>query len=431
MDQNTCIVGLQWGDEGKGKIVDLLAQQFDYVVRYGGGANAGHSVVINGRKFAMHLLPSGILTQRCTAVIANGVALDPVVLLEELEYLRSNDIAVDNKLLISDKAHVVFPYHKKQDQLSEQALGDRDQIGTTCRGIGPCYADKFARTTGIRMSELYYPEHFKGRLEQIVDQKNRIFRALYNTSQDDDIDWRQIYDQYIGYAQKLKPYLCETTSVLQQAWRQGKSMLFEGAQGSLLDIDHGTYPYVTSSTSSACGVFAGTGIPPGAIGRYMGVAKAYTTRVGSGPFISELTGQLAEYIRERGNEYGTTTGRARRVGWFDAVAVSYAVAIGGVDSIALMLLDVLAGVDKIKIVTVYKYKGKQLDCFPSDLQVLKQVEPVFEELPGWQEELSKIRRWDQLPQRARDYVNRIATLIGCDIRIISVGPDRMETIFKD
>jgi len=428
LDGNVCIVGLQWGDEGKGKIVNLLSQRFDYVVRYSGGANAGHSVVIDGQKFAMHLVPSGILNPNCTAVIANGVVVDPEVLLEEVQTLRQRGVRVEENLRISDKAHVVFPYHKQQDRLSEQALDGDDKIGTTCRGIGPCYADKYARSTGIRVGELYHRQHFRHRLQQIVEQKNNTFQALYGQG---DLDWRAIYDQYTDYAEQLKPYVCDTTALLHRAWRDGKRLMFEGAQGSLLDIDHGTYPYVTSSTSSACGVFAGTGLPPKAIDQYVGVAKAYTSRVGAGPFPSELHDQVGEYIRQRGREYGTTTGRARRTGWFDAVAVRYAATIGGIDHVALMLLDVLSGLETVKIVTAYECNGKRIDFFPTDVQILQEVKPVCTELPGWKQDVSACQRGDDLPARAQDYIRRIESLIGCPISIVSVGPDRAQTVMMD
>lgn len=427
---NVCVIGLQWGDEGKGKIVNLLtdpggpAGKFDLVVRYGGGANAGHSVVIGAEKFAMHLIPSGILSPEATAVIANGVVLDPEVVLDEIKTLRSRSVRVDSNLKISNKAHVVFPYHKLQDKLSEQQLAG-NSIGTTGRGIGPCYADKACRSYGIRLGELYDPKHFAEKLQRIVADKNKIFQALYGA---DAMDWKAIYDQYIDYAEQLRPFVCDTTELLHRSLAQGRRIMFEGAQGSLLDLDHGTYPYVTSSNSSACGLAAGTGVPASHVPNFLGVIKAYTTRVGAGPFPTELKNELGEYIRVRGKEYGTTTGRPRRTGWFDAVAVQYSIMIGGINSLAVMLLDVLSGMDPIRIATQYKRNGKVLDFFPTDSAALEDVEVVYEEMPGWTQDISAARTQADLPPAALRYLRRLQDLAGCPIKLVSVGPERDQTV---
>lgn len=372
----------------------------------------------------MHLVPSGILSPTITAVITNGVVLDPEVILDEINTLRSRSVKVAENLKISDKAHVVFPYHKLQDRLSEKQLGGKS-IGTTCRGIGPCYADKASRSYGIRLGELYDRESFAERLQAIVRDKNAIFQALYGEA---PLSWKEIYDQYCGYAEQLKPFVCDTTELLHRSIRQGKRIMFEGAQGSLLDIDHGTYPYVTSSNSSACGLSAGTGVPPSYVRHYLGIIKAYTTRVGAGPFPAEQHNEIGQYIRERGREYGTTTGRPRRCGWFDAVAVKYSIMIGGINSLAVMLLDVLSGLDTIKVAVQYKYEGRVLDFFPTDSQILGKVEVVYEELPGWSEDITAAGSQDQLPLNALNYLRRLQELLGCPVKIASVGPDRDQTI---
>jgi len=427
---NVCVVGLQWGDEGKGKLVNLLTDpqgpcgRFDFVVRYGGGANAGHTVVIGEETFAMHLIPSGILWPDVTAVIANGVVVDPEVMLAEIADLRRRGIEIGENLKLSNKAHLVMPYHKLQDKLSEERLGT-GSIGTTCRGIGPCYADKATRTYGIRVGELYDGRHFETKLQHIVEDKNLIFQALYGQA---DLDWRGIYDQYCRYAEQLAPFVCDSTELLHRAMGEGKRIMFEGAQGTLLDLDHGTFPYVTSSNSSACGVFAGAGVPARCIQSYLGVAKAYTTRVGAGPFPTELDDEVGQYIRDRGKEYGTTTGRARRTGWLDAVAVRYTVAVSGITAIAIMLLDVLTGLETIKIGIGYKHNGRTLDFFPTDAHVLADVEVDFEEMPGWDDDIAGIRAQDQLPKEALNYLRRVQELVDCPIKIVSVGPEERQTM---
>jgi adenylosuccinate synthase len=427
---NVCVIGLQWGDEGKGKIVNLLtdpggpAGQFDLVVRYGGGANAGHSVVVGKEKFAMHLIPSGILSPVATAMITNGVVLDPEVILDEINTLRSRSVKVAENLKISDKAHVVFPYHKLQDKLSEERLGKKG-IGTTCRGIGPCYSDKASRSHGIRMGELYDRKHFAEKLESIVNDKNIMFKALYGKG---DLDWKAIYEQFCKYADQLEPFVCDTVELLHKSIAQKKRIMFEGAQGALLDIDHGTYPYVTSSNSMSCGLSAGTGVPAKCVNEFLGIIKAYTTRVGSGPFPTEQDNETGNYLRERGHEYGTTTGRPRRCGWFDAVAVKYSIMVGGIDSLSLMLLDVLSGLKTIKIATKYKLDGKVIEFFPSDSSVLKNVEAVYEELPGWSEDITTATKQEDLPKNAINYLRRLQEVLGCPIKIVSVGPERDQTL---
>ncbi len=428
---NLCVIGLQWGDEGKGKIVNLLTAQdaiagkFDIVVRYSGGANAGHTVIIGNKKFAMHLIPSGILTPSVTAVIANGLVIDPETLLEEINTLKNEGIEVNDNLKISNKAHLVLPYHKLQDRLNEEQLG-RKGIGTTCRGIGPCYADKANRTTAIRLSDLYHKEKFKEKLQHIVEIKNKIFTALYN--QDNLLNWKEIFDQYCDYAEKLKPYICDTTEYLHQQLNSNKRILFEGAQGTLLDLDHGTYPYVTSSNSGIGGLSAGTGLPPTCVDTVLGVVKSYATRVGGGPFPTELKNETGQYIRDRGHEYGTTTGRPRRTGWIDTVALRYSITVNGVNAIALTLLDVLTGLDTIKIATKYKIDNKELDFFPADVNLLEKVQVDFEELPGWSDEISNIRTIDDLPKQTINYIHRLEQLTNCPIKLISVGPEQKQTI---
>jgi adenylosuccinate synthase len=400
------------------------AGRFDLVVRYSGGANAGHSVVIGKEKFAMHLIPSGILSPAATAVITNGVVLDPEVILGEIDTLRSRSVKVAENLKISDKCHVVFPYHKLEDKLHEKQLGKKG-IGTTCRGIGPCYSDKASRSYGIRMGELYDRETFKEKLQGIVKDKNVIFQALYGEG---NLDWKEIFDQYCGYADRLKPFVCDTAELLHTSIRQGKRILFEGAQGALLDIDHGTYPYVTSSNSSACGLSAGTGVPAKFVNHYLGIIKAYTTRVGSGPFPTEQANDIGNYIRERGREYGTTTGRPRRCGWFDAVAARYSIMISGIDCLSMMLLDVLSGLDTIKVAVRYTLDGKPTDFFPSDSSYLSRVKVEYEELPGWKEEITSAMKPSDLPANALNYLRRIQELVECPIKIVSVGPDRDQTL---
>ena len=423
---NSCIVGLQWGDEGKGKIVDILAEQSDIVVRYGGGANAGHTVVIGDTKFALHLLPSGAIRPNVLCVIASGVVIDPECLTKEIEALQQKNIALKNRLFISENAHVVLDYHKKEDQLREEALGE-NKIGTTIRGIGPCYADKVGRSCAVRMADLRDLEGLKTKLQNIVDYKNKIFAALYNaepTSAD------TVFGKCRAFAERLLPFTTDTTELLHKSIADGKSILFEGAQGSLLDLDHGTFPFVTSSNSSSLGMPAGSGVPARMVDKFIGVAKAYTTRVGSGPFPTELDNEIGQYIRDEGNEYGTTTGRPRRCGWFDAVAVSYALTIGAVDCMALMHLDTLTGLKELKICRAYKINGKETAFFPANTDRLLQAQCVYETFPGWQEDITNIKDFHDLPLNAQNYVMLVEEMTKKPITIIGVGPERKQTIFR-
>jgi adenylosuccinate synthase len=424
----TCVVGLQWGDEAKGKIVDLLTEQHDLVVRYNGGANAGHTVVRNGQTYKLSLLPTGVLRPHLRSVIANGVVVYPPRFLEEIDGLRKAGIEIGANLVVSDHAHVIFPYHLEQERLSEQ--GTTEAIGTTGRGIGPCYQDKVDRVCGVRIGELLYADHLRERLRMIVARKNQVLRALSADAQTFDAD--ALCDQYLAYAERMRPHIADTTRLLHEALAAGKGILFEAAQGSLLDVDHGTYPYVTSSNSSPAGVWSGSGVPARKLDRVIGVIKAYTTRVGRGPFPTELNdGQngIGERIRRTGREYGTVTGRPRRCGWFDAVAARYTAALGDVDELAVMLLDVLSEVEEVAVCTAYEVDGQRLTHFPSDAFLLERCRPVYETLPGWRTDLSKARSLKDLPAAARGYVERLSELLALPVSIISVGPDREQTIF--
>jgi adenylosuccinate synthase len=423
---NSCVIGLQWGDEGKGKIVDILAEHGDIVVRYSGGANAGHTVVIGDNRFALHLLPSGSVRPNTICVIANGVVVDPDTLLKEIETLAQKNITLNGRLFISENAHVVLNYHKKEDQLREESLG-KNKLGTTVRGIGPCYADKVGRSYSVRMSDLRNLEKLKDKLQTIVDYKNKIFAALYNA---EPLSADDIFEKCKSYADKLLPFTIDTTEFLHKSIADGRSILFEGAQGSLLDIDHGTFPFVTSSNSSSLGMPAGCGVPTKMVDKFLGVAKAYTTRVGAGPFPTEQDNEVGKYIREQGNEFGTTTGRPRRCGWFDAVAVSYTVTIGAIDSIALMHLDTLAGLKEIKICRAYKINGKEATFFPANTTKLSQASPIYETVPGWEEDITEVNDFHDLPLNAQNYIMLIEEMAGKPITIIGVGPKRNQTIFR-
>ncbi|MBN2589717.1 MAG: adenylosuccinate synthase [Sedimentisphaerales bacterium] len=423
---NKCIVGLQWGDEGKGKIVDILAEKSNIVVRYGGGANAGHTVVVGNNKFALHLLPSGSIRPDVKCLITNGVVLDPEVVIAEIEKLEKENINLKSRLLISENTHVVLDYHKKEDLLREEALG-KNKIGTTIRGIGPCYADKVGRSFAVRMADFLDMENFKTKLQKIVDYKNQYFGAIYNA---EPMNADEIYEKCKVYSEKLSPYITDTTEFLHKAISQKKSILFEGAQGSLLDLDHGTFPFVTSSNSSSLGMSAGCGVPAKYVDEFIGVIKAYTTRVGAGPFPSEQENDTGQYIRDRGHEYGTTTGRPRRCGWFDAVVVSYSVTIGGIDSLALLHLDTLAGLKELNICKAYTIDGKETTFFPSNLAKLEKAKPVYETVPGWEEEITEVKSFDDLPENAKNYIYRLEELIGIPIKMIGVGPKRSQTIFR-
>jgi len=420
---NVVVVGLQWGDEAKGKIVDYLAQDADVVVRYNGGNNAGHTVVRDdGEVFKFHTVPVGMLNPNATSVIADGVVIDPIVLVEELQTLESRGISTEN-LKISGNAHVIMPYHKLLDRLEEESKGDK-KIGTTGRGIGPAYADKISRI-GIRISEFVDVEEFSSKLSECLLQKNAILTKVYG---EQPLDEAEIFAEYESLAETIAPHVCDTSLLLHKAARDGKKIVFEGAHGSLLDIDHGTYPYVTSSHTVAGGACIGTGIGPTLISGVVGVAKAYTTRVGSGWFPTELEDQTGDYIRERGKEYGTTTGRPRRCGWFDAVAVRLAARLSAVNCIALISLDVLGGLDKLRVCSAYRTDGKIIRDFPADAAVLRECTPIYDELNGWKEDISEAREIDDLPVNARDYLTQVSEIVGVPIALASVGRRRAQTL---
>ena len=423
---NSCVVGLQWGDEGKGKIVDILAQHADIVVRYSGGANAGHTVVVGDTRFALHLLPSGSVRPGVICVIASAVVVDPETLLKEIENLAQRNVTLTGRLFISENAHLVLDYHKKEDRLREESLG-KNKIGTTIRGIGPCYADKVGRTYTVRMADLRNLEKLKSKLQTIVDYKNKIFVAVYNA---EPVNADDIFEKCKSYADKLLPFAADTTEFLHKSISDGKPILFEGAQGTLLDLDHGTFPFVTSSNSSALGMSAGCGVPAKMVDKFLGVAKAYTTRVGGGPFPTEQDNEIGQYIRDKGNEYGTTTGRPRRCGWFDAVAVAYATTIGAIDSIAMMHLDTLTGLKEIKICGAYKLDGKETTFFPANTEKLSKAQCIYETVPGWQEDITEVDDFHDLPANAQNYVMLIEEMTGKPITIIGVGPKRKQTIFR-
>jgi adenylosuccinate synthase len=432
----TAIIGLQWGDEAKGKIVDLLTEQHEIVVRYQGGANAGHTVVTNGKKFKLSLIPSGIFRPHVQCVIAGGVVLSPPSLLQEINTLLAQGIKIGHNLMISNRAHVIFPWHGIADRLFNN-IGNNEPIGTTLRGIGPCYEDKVGRSLAIRVGDLYEPD-FKAKVEHITNVKNQLFSGLLsnhcgNTTEvpvpDTELNSDVIYKDYAGYAEQLRPYIADTTNYLLNAVDADKRILFEGAQGSLLDIDHGTFPYVTSSNSSGTGIFSGSGVPPYFLKKIVGIAKAYTTRVGGGPCPTEQDNDIGKQIRDRGNEYGTVTKRPRRCGWFDAVAVRYSARLSGVNTLAMMLLDVLSGFDSLQICTAYEINGQRIEYFPSQINDLRKAIPIYETLPGWKDEITAVTKYEDLPVNAKLYIKRIAELIGKPIEIVSVGPDRLQTIF--
>jgi adenylosuccinate synthase len=426
-EQNTCVIGLQWGDEGKGKIVDFLAERADVVVRYCGGANAGHTVRIGTEKYSTHLLPVGVLRLGKMNIIGNGVVLDPAVLFREIDELAARGIAVTPaNLRISYKTHLVMPYHLQEDAAREQS-SEGTAIGTTRRGIGPTYADKMQRATAVRVADLIDEQKLRHRISQIATERNKVLRALYDLP---PIDGKEIFETYRDFGRRMAPFVDDTTYLLLQYAREGKRVVFEGAHAVLLDVDHGTYPYVTSSNCSGLGVYTGAGVPPQMVQNFQGVLKAYTTRVGGGPFPTEQDNNIGSYIRERGNEYGTTTRRPRRCGWFDAVAARYSVDLCGVTSVALMLLDVLSGLDHVQICTAHKYRGSVLPGFRADMDVLAEVEPVYETLPGWRGNISGCRDFAQLPVEAQQYVKRVEQLVGAPINMVSVGPERLATLMR-
>lgn len=419
------VMGTQWGDEGKGKIVDHLAQQAQVVVRYQGGNNAGHTVVVKGVESKLNLLPSGILYPGKTCIIGNGVVVDPAHLLKEIAGMQERGIDTSG-LRISNRAQVILPYHRLMDEADEESRGDA-KIGTTKKGIGPCYVDKNARI-GIRFVDLMDPEEFARRLKINLTAKNRLLTEIFGK---EPLDYDKILADYLGYAEKLRPYVTDTIFTLHDAIGRGEKILFEGAQATMLDLDYGTYPYVTSSHPVAGGVCVGAGVGPSAIGKVVGVVKAYTTRVGEGPFVTELHDETGNLIRERGHEYGTTTGRPRRTGWLDTVVVKYACMLSGIDCLAITRLDILDALPTLKICTGYLYKGQPLHEYPASLKVLDEVEPVYEELPGWQSDITGIRRYEDLPLNARRYVERLSECSGARLGVVSVGPDREQTILLE
>ncbi len=416
------IVGTQWGDEGKGKIVDYLANKAQYVVRSQGGSNAGHTVVVDNIKYKLRLLPSGILHKDKVCIIGNGVVIEPKVFLSEIDGLIEKKVNMSN-LKISNRAHVLMPYHKILDELQEEDFGE-NKLGTTKNGIGPCYMDKASRL-GIRIVDLMNKETFAKKLKFNVELKNKLLKKLYNH---EGINYEELLKEYLEYADRLRPYVADTTTILNKAIKEKKNILFEGAQATMLDLDHGTYPFVTSSYPAAGGACTGSGVGPRKIDNVIGVVKAYSTRVGEGPFPSELFDDIGQFIRDKGGEYGTVTGRARRCGWLDACVIKYASYINGLDSVAITRLDILDELDKLKICVAYKYNGEILEDYPADLDILSKVEPVYEEFDGWKTSTANIREYDKLPENAKKYLKRLSEVIDTEISIVSVGAGRDETI---
>ncbi|HOW59270.1 MAG TPA: adenylosuccinate synthase [Candidatus Omnitrophota bacterium] len=422
---NRILIGAQWGDEGKGKVIDILAAKSDIVVRYQGGPNAGHTIKVKGRKFVLHLIPSGVLYSKKICVIGNGVVIDPDALFEEVKMLAQGDIEVRNRLFISDQAHLIFPYHRLMDQLRENSLKKGKAIGTTKRGIGPCYADKMARV-GIRICDLRSMSYLRQRLADVVKDRNAILTKVYKVQPIS-------FEKTFAYCQKIRSRLLEfaidTPKYLYESSKAGKNILFEGAQGTLLDVDHGTYPFVTSSNATVGGAITGSGIAPTFIDRIIGVVKAYTTRVGEGPFPSQFPSKLMEQIQKKGEEFGSTTGRPRRCGWFDAVIVRHAVRINGLDAMAIMKLDVLSGLKNLKIATAYRINGKITRDYPHAINEFSVAKPIYETMKGWNEDITGCKKWNDLPVNARKYLKRLETLTETPIKMVSVGSQRHQTIF--
>ncbi len=418
----TVLVGSQWGDEGKGKIVDILSENYEIVTRYQGGANAGHTVTIGDKQYILHLIPSGILRENVTCVIGNGVVIDPNALLDEIELLRKNGISVEGRLFISHNAHLIMPYHKLLDNINEN---NGNKIGTTGRGIGPCYIDKYARK-GIRIVDLLNKKVLEDKIRENLKEKNNLLKKIYNHA---ELDVEEIIKEYMEFDKAIDKYVKDVPSYLNNAIAEGKSILLEGAQGALLDVDHGTYPYVTSSSPTSGGACTGTGIPPTKITLVIGIVKAYTTRVGFGPFPTELTDDTGENLRKIGAEYGATTGRPRRCGWFDAFLVKYSATINGIEEAAITKLDVLSSFDEIKVCTGYELNGKTLRSFPTDVQRLSEVKPVYKSFKGWKSDISGCRSYSELPSEAKEYLEFIANHTGVKITIVSVGPKRDQTFF--
>ena len=422
----TVVVGTQWGDEGKGKITDFLSEDADIIARFSGGNNAGHTIQFGGETYKLHLVPSGIFYDDKLSLIGNGVVIDPLSLIKELDGLIERGISVDN-LRISNRAQVILPYHLLEDELEEEARGD-NKIGTTKRGIGPSYVDKVQRI-GIRMADLVDDEAFKRRLEENLEIKNHKFEALYGR---EGFTFEEIHEQYRKAAERLTPYVTDTAKVLDDSFQNNGKVLFEGAQGVMLDVDHGTYPFVTSSNPVAGNVTVGCGVGPGSVKNIVGVCKAYTSRVGDGPFPTELSDANGDHIREIGREYGTTTGRPRRVGWFDSVVVRHSRRVSGITDLSLNSIDVLSGLDTVKICTAYEIDGKEITEYPATLDALERAKPIFKELPGWSEDITSVTRLEDLPENARSYLHEIERLCDVSVSIFSVGPDRNQTnLLKD
>jgi adenylosuccinate synthase len=415
------VVGTQWGDEGKGKITDYLAEGADVVARYQGGNNAGHTILIDNKKYKLTMIPSGIFNNDKVCVIGNGMVINPEALIDEINYIHDNGFSTEN-LKISDRAHVIMPYHLVLDGLEEDRKGD-NKIGTTRKGIGPCYMDKAARN-GIRISDLMDAEEFETRVRAVMLEKNHLIQQVYGG---EPLDADKIVADYLGFAEVLRPYVTDTSVILNDAIDAGSKVLFEGAQGVMLDIDQGTYPFVTSSNPSAGGVCIGSGVGPSKIQQVIGVAKAYTTRVGDGPFPTEQDNEIGQLIRDKGHEYGTVTGRPRRVGWFDSVVVRHARRVSGITGLSLNSLDVLSGLETVKICTAYKYRGELIEHYPASLKMLSECEAVYEEYPGWSEDITNAKTLDDLPTNTRNYLNRVSELTGIPIAIFSVGRNREQT----
>lgn len=422
---NIVITGAQWGDEGKGKIVDLLARRIQVVARYNGGHNAGHTVIIDGQRYVLHLVPSGILHEGVLCVMGNGMVIDPWALEKEMGELRALGVEISDNLVISDRAHLILPHHRALEALAEQERGDR-RIGTTQRGIGPCYEDKAARR-GLRLGDLRQPATLPAKLE---DARRHYEQVCRGAGQAPSVDWDQLVTDLAGFGERLGPMIQDVALVLSRQITHGFSVLFEGAQATLLDLDFGTYPFVTSSSAGAAGACSGTGVAPTRLDGVLGIVKAYTTRVGAGPLPTEIGGEAEESLRQKGKEFGATTGRPRRCGWFDAVVARYSVAVNGFDTLALMKLDVLDELAEIPVCTAYRWRGQELRDFPGDAQVLAECQPVYEVLPGWQSSTAGVREWQDLPPAAQRYVERLSQLSACEIGLISTGPDRHDTILR-
>ena len=433
---HAAVTGLQWGDEGKGKIVDLLAADHDVIVRYNGGANAGHSVVIGEKRYALHLVPCGILTPGRLNLIGNGVVVDPPLLLEEIASLRAAGVTVDQNLRLSERAHVVLPWHKQADALLEAAMaaaaGDASKIGTTGRGIGPCYADKATRTTAVRVVDLLNPSGLKVKLRRIAAVKQAMLAGLAEmTGQPfEPIDGEALAEEYAAYGAALAPHVADTAALLHEAMDAGKRVLFEGGNGALLDVDHGSYPFVTSSSTLSLGIYPGAGLPGGRIGRLVGIVKAYSTRVGGGPMPTEQDNAVGAHLRERGREFGTTTGRPRRCGWLDLVALKHSARLSGATELAVMLLDVLAGLEGLRVCTHYRIGDRVVDRFPAAIEDLDAAQPVLVSLPGFGADITACRRWEDLPAAARAYIGVIETYVGLPVSMVSVGPERGQTLMR-